>query len=335
MDAAALVLAATAGIVHPMNPIRVYVALQQFGKHDERPRRLLEETGYDVRYNTLGRRLQRDELAVHLRETDAVLAGVEPYDATLLGSLPRLRCISRCGVGTDAIDLDAAKQHRIAVYTTVEEVVEPTAQLTIAMILALARNIPQHLADFHGGAWTKHTGALLSEWTVGLIGFGRIGCAVASLLAVFSPRIVVTDPAVSAEALPRHVAWRPLSQLLAEADVVSLHANSPRRLGPLLGREQLACMKRGSRLVNTARGHLVDEAALYEALVSGHLAGAALDVFEQEPYTGPLAHLPQVLCTPHVATLTKASRTAMERRCVENVVGFFAPNTPVVGVGRV
>lgn len=308
-----------------MSPRVVYVALQQFGEADDQPQRQLEAAGFAVRRNPLGRRLRRDELPALLREADAVVAGVEPYDAELLAALPRLRCLSRCGAGTDAIDLDAARRRGIAVYTTAAEVVEPVAQMTVAMILALARNLPQHLADARAGVWRKQTGALLSEWTIGLVGFGRIGQAVARLLAPFAPAILAADPARRPGRLSDGVEGVPLDALLRRADLVSLHAGRRPEEGPLLGRAELAAMKPGSRLVNTARGYLVDEPALTAALTSGHLAAAALDVYGAEPYTGPLAALPQVICTPHVATLTQASRAAMERRCAQQIVDHFSP----------
>lgn len=309
----------------------VYVTLQQFCEHDARPRTLLEEAGFEVRVNPLGRRLRREEMAELLQESEGVLAGVEPYDAGLLAALPRLRCISRCGAGTDTIDLEAARGLGITVYTTADEVVEPVAQLTVAMMLALARNLPLHLGEFRAGRWEKHSGALLSEWTIGLVGFGRIGQAVARYVKVFTPRVLVADPQRRQEDLPDGVELRELGSLLAEADVVSLHASRRPEQGPLLGRQEFAAMKQGSFLVNTARGFLVDEDALGEALRSGRLAGAALDVFQEEPYHGPLAQWPNVLCTPHVATLTKASRAKMEWQSAKNLIQHFrALHEPVL-----
>ena len=303
----------------------VYVALQQFCEFDDRPRQLLHKAGFDVRQNELGRRLRKEDLLRGLKDVDAVIAGVEPYDAELLAVLPRLKCISRCGVGTDAIDLEAAQRQGIIVCTTADDSIEPVAQLTLAMILALARNMPLHLADGRAGAWHKRTGYLLSEWTIGLVGCGRIGTRVAEYLRVFQPRrICVADPDRGARDLPCGTEQCALSSLLADSDVVSIHAGRPREEGPLIGRTELARMKRGSFLVNTARGFLVDEAALYDALVSGHVAGAALDVFQEEPYRGPLTTLPQVLCTPHIATLTRGSRAAMELQCAQHVVECVA-----------
>ena len=311
----------------------VYIALQQFCEHDERPKTLLEDAGFRLRQNTLGRRLRREEMRDALEGADAVLAGVEPYDAELLHALPRLRCISRCGVGVDSIDLEAARQRGIQVYRTADEVVEPVAQMTVAMILALARNLPQYAHDARRGCWQKRTGFLLSEWTVGLVGFGRIGRRVERLLRIFGPRIVMTDPNVAPADLPEGVARRELPELLAESDLVSLHADRRPEAEPLLGAAELAMMKSGGFLVNTARGRLVNESAIVDALESGRLAGAAFDVFDAEPYTGKLMAMPQVLCTPHVSTLTRASRAAMELRAAQQVVEHFSRLPAGTGAG--
>lgn len=312
----------------PESAPTVYVALQQFCEYDERPRQLLIDAGVAVRQNLLGHRLRREELLRELDGVEAVLAGVEPYDAQLLEALPKLRCISRCGAGADSIDLQAATRRQIAVFTTPDETVEAVAQMTVAMALALARNLPLHLADIRAGHWRKHTGSVLGEWTIGLIGFGRVGRAVERMLRAFGPRVLVTDPAVPPAELPPGVEWQPLPSLLAQSDLVSLHASRRQEDGPLLGRHELTLIKKGSRVINTARGFLVDEEALHAALRSGHISSAALDVYQEEPYAGPLATLPQVLCTPHVATLTKTSRSAMELRSAQQIVEFFKRQGP-------
>ncbi len=312
----------------------IYITLQQFCDIDPRPRQLLEEAGFELRCNQLGRRMTREDMLRELPGVEAVLAGVEPYDAATLAALPSLRCISRCGIGTDAIDVSAARRQGITVLTTGDEVVEPVAQLTVAMMLALARQVAPHLADARRGEWKKRTGALLSEWTIGLIGFGRIGRQVEQYLRVFGPRLLVTDPQVRAADLPAGVAGGLLEELLRASDCVSLHASRSPAEGLLIGRQELALMKPGSVLVNTARGYLVDEGALYEALQQGRLAGAALDVFASEPYTGPLATLPQVICTPHVGSLTRASRAAMEWQCARNVVEFFSRGSRLKVLGN-
>lgn len=306
-----------------MSEKTVFVALQQFCERDDRPRRELLSAGFRLRQNLLGRRLRREEMPDLLREADAVLAGVEPYDAGLLEALPRLRCISRCGVGTDSIDLEAARRRGIRVLVTQDEVVEPTAQMALAMILALARNFPLHLGDFRCGEWKKRTGHQLSEWTIGLVGFGRIARRLCQYLRPFECRVLACDPRLSAGETPEGAERTNLNSLLKESDLVSLHAAPPAGSSPLIGRTEIAAMKKGARLINTARGRLVDEQALAEALESGHLTGAALDVFETEPYSGKLGRLPQVLCTPHVSSLTAQARAQMELKCARSVVEFF------------
>lgn len=305
-------------------PQRVaYVALQQFCEQDDQPKRILVAAGFDVRENKLGRRLKEEEMPSLLREADVVLAGVEPYNRELLRALPRLRCISRCGIGTDSIDLEAARERRVAVLTTAEEVARPVAEMTLAMILVLARRIPQLGREMGSGLWRKRTGNLISEWTIGLVGFGRIGREVERLLRPFGANLLVCDPRIVESDLPLGVRLCRFEELLAQSDLVSVHAARRAEEGPLFGRKEFSLMKAESYFINTARGYLVDEEALLAALESGRLAGAALDVFSEEPYAGPLAKLPQVLCTPHVSTLTVASRLAMELRCARNAVEFF------------
>ena len=301
----------------------VYVALSQFCETDDTPRRRLLEAGYSLRENRLGRRLKRDEMVSSIGDAAAVIAGVEPYDAATLAALPRLRCISRCGAGTDAIDLEAAKLRNVAVLTTSDEVAEPAAQLTVAMILALSRNLPRYNVDQREKTWRRYEGRLLSEWTIGVVGFGRIGRRVADYLSVFGSRILVCDPHISAGDMAPGTELCDFRTLLEQADLVSLHAARRPEEGPLMNASAFAVMKQRSYLVNTARGYLVDENALCDVLKSGKLAGAALDVYTTEPYDGPLLDFPQVLCTPHIATLTDASRRAMELRAAENVAAFF------------
>jgi len=307
----------------------IFVSLSEFCENDNAPRKVLVEAGFEVRENDSGRRILREEMYEALQGVDAVIAGVEPYEAALLNALPSLRCISRCGVGLEAIDLDAAQRLNISVRTTAEEVIEPVAQMTLAMIFALSRNFPIYFEDFRNGFWQKHSGYLISEWTIGLVGFGRIGRVVERYLRVFKPRLLIADPDVNIAELEEDIEIRRLPSVLSESDLISIHASRSPEKGPIIGRDEIAMMKKGSRIVNTARGYLVDDAALYEALTSGHIAAAALDVFGTEPYSGPLAHHARVLCTPHVSSLTVASRKAMELHCAENVVKFFQQNDNV------
>jgi D-3-phosphoglycerate dehydrogenase len=175
--------------------------------------------------------------------------------------------------------------------------------------------------------WERIGAHLLAGQTVGLIGLGRIGQRVAQLCRAFHARVLAHDPlsdATQAQSLEVKLVSR--EQLLREADIISLHASRNAEQPVLIGNAELAVMKRGAVLVNLARGEMVDESALVEALRSGQLAGAGLDVFGTEPYLGPLCDFEQVILTPHSATLTVETRAAMELQCVENALQFLAGN---------
>lgn len=303
--------------------MNVFVAEPVFGEHGEEPLQLLREGGFGVALNPFRRMLRRQEMAEWLGPVEAVIAGLEAYDEEVLQNLPHLRCISRCGSGTDSVDLGAARRRNVAVLTTHEEVVEPVAQMTVGFILALARNLGPMADELRNGTWNPKIGNLLAEWNVGLIGFGRIGRAVEKHLRSFGPTVLVCDPFVAEKEMPPGVERLELDALLRRSDLVSLHVARPRSEGFLIERPQFALMKPGARMVNTSRGFLIDEDALCHALDAGRVSAAALDVFDVEPYQGALRKYPQVMCTPHIASFTRASRRSMELRSAANIVDFF------------
>jgi D-3-phosphoglycerate dehydrogenase len=222
----------------------------------------------------------------------------------------------------DAIDLVAARERGITVANTPDIPTTAVAELALAMFLALSRNLRSQANRMQARRWERVTAHLLEGRTVGLIGLGRIGRKVAALCRAFDARVLAFDPLVDPDRGPPGVQLVSREQLLREADIVSLHASrNPQRL---IGQAELACMKRGSILVNLARGDMVDEAALVEALRSGHIAAAGLDVFGEEPYRGPLCDFEQVILTPHSATNTLETRAAMELACVRNAIRFLA-----------
>jgi len=285
---------------------------------------MLEKAGFDVTLNTLKRRLKKEEMPTLLKDIEGIVAGVEPYTDELFKACPTIRCISRVGIGTDTIDIEAAKKHDIQVVKTTDEVIQPVAENTVAMMLALAKNYSLHINDFQQGLWKKYYGKMIREMTIGLIGFGRIGRKVAELLKPFGANIIVSDPFLKQLDLPSDIKLVSQETLLKISDLVSIHAMLPSDHGPLLGEKELCLMKKDSYLINTARGFMIDHKALEKALTDHHLAGAALDVFEEEPYTGQLTKMPQVLLTPHVSTLTTYSRIAMELKAAENLVAALS-----------
>jgi D-3-phosphoglycerate dehydrogenase len=271
--------------------------------------------------NVLGRRIEREEIVRLGGDATGIVAGVEPYDALVLGQLIRLKCISRCGVGIDNIDLEFAKQKGILIRNTPDVVVRPVVEITIALILDLLRHLTWHASRMNQGVWEKRAGNLLAGKTVGLLGLGRIGKKVAEVLLRLDATVMGTDvkpDRVWAEKAGVQIVS--LEELLRRADILSIHISAIAENPFVLDEEQIARMKEGAWLVNVSRGNLVDERALYGALKSNRLAGAALDVFPEEPYRGPLCDLENVIMTPHVATLTKESRVRMEREAVQNLL---------------
>jgi D-3-phosphoglycerate dehydrogenase len=248
-------------------------------------------------------------LGAELADADALIVrSATRVTDELLGQAPRLRIVGRAGVGVDNIDLEAATHRGILVVNTPGSSATSVAEHTLALMLAMARSVPQLNAAMHAGRWEKSgaAGAELRGKTLGLVGLGRVGGEVARRAKALEMRVLAHDPYLNAErAAEWGVELMPLAEMLGQADYVSLHtALSPATEG-LINQATLAQMKRGARLINTARGELVDEAALAEALGSGHLAGAGLDVFAIEPPgNSPLMALANVIATPHVAGST-------------------------------
>jgi len=237
-----------------------------------------------------------------------VVRSATTLDASLIERADRLKVIGRAGVGVDNVDVDAATRRGIVVANAAESTVVSAAEHTIALLFALARNVPQAQAALTSGTWARErfAGVELAGKTLGVLGLGRIGREVARRALGLGMRVVAYDPFVAVERF-RELGVEPaatLEDVYATADVITVHLPLNDQTRGLLGSDAFALMRDGVRIVNAARGGLVDEGALVEAIRSGKVAGAALDVFETEPYVGPLLELEQVVVTPHLAGST-------------------------------
>jgi D-3-phosphoglycerate dehydrogenase len=298
---------------------RILITTSSFDIEHNDALRSLRAKGWQIDNNPHGRRLSETEAAQLLANDYAgVIAGVEPLTRKVLAGAHALKVISRCGIGMDSVDLEAAAEHGISVYNTPGAPVSAVAELTLALILGLLRRIGTADRNLRGGEWKQLMGNLLAFQTVGIIGFGRIGRRVAELLHAFGAKILVNDRL--AMNVPAWCEMSDLDALLQRADVVSLHLPLLPDTHHMIGPTQLNRMKPGAFLVNAARGGLIDETALFEALQSGQLAGAALDTFEAEPYSGPLTTLPQVLLTAHMGSYARESRIQMEQEAAHNLL---------------
>jgi len=279
----------------------------------------LIQAGLQLVTNPYGRRLTEDE-AGSLLQDDVIgmVAGVEPLTARVIQSAEHLKVISRCGTGMDSVDLEAAKNQGIAVYNTPEAPAQAVAELTLGLMLAGLRKIPQTDKQIRSGEWPRTQGGLLAAQTVGLIGLGHIGKRVAKLCQAFEANVIAYDPYI--DQAPAEITLIPLAQLLETADIVSLHTPYSSELHHLIDAQAFTRMKPGALLINAARGGLVDEQALKAALDSGKLGGAALDAFEQEPYQGPLLECSNLILSSHVGSLAREARQRMELEAAENLL---------------
>lgn len=272
---------------------------------------LLQAAGFEVVVSDRTLNLSvEDQLISVLRDAVASIAGSEPYTPRVIAACPHLRVIARTGVGFDAVNLSACDERRIVVATTPGVNHHAVAEHTIAMLMALARNLPQRDREVRQGIWERRATPRVMGRTLGIVGLGRIGRAVATRARGLGLNVLAFDPFPQREFAEQwQVEFTSLDDLLSRSDFVSLHLPMDKSVKHLINAQTLATMKRGAILINTARGALVDEAALYDALKSGHLRAAGLDVFEQEPLplTSPLLTLDNVLTCGHQAGLDHES----------------------------
>ncbi len=294
---------------------KVIITTTSFGEYDREPIDILEKAGFGTLLNPYGRKLKKDEVIDLCKDATGIIAGTETLDAAIIKELTRLKVISRCGTGLDTVDLDAAKRLGIKVFITPNAPTLAVAELTIGLILNLMRKTSLMDREIRNGLWKKRMGNLLCEKRIGIIGFGRIGKKVAELLKPFGCMIAYTDPFVEDE-LPG-LKRLYIEDLLKWADIVSIHASTSNKL---LGEKEMRLIKKGAWLVNVSRGGVVDEEVLYRVLKEDHLAGAAIDVFEHEPYVGKLRELENVILAPHIGSYAKEARVKMEKEAVENLI---------------
>ena len=298
--------------------LRIAVGPSSFAAEDDTPLRMLASAGCEVVPNPFGRRLNEDEIIRHLEGIDGLIAGLEPLNRKVLSSAPGLKAIARVGIGMTNVDFEAARESGVKVSNTPDGPVNAVAEMTLTALLALSRNLVATNAALHAGEWKKSIGTGLTGAKVLLIGFGRIGRKTGELLRAFGAELAVYDPYIGAGSVPEGVeAVSTLDAGLKSAEIVSLHASGN---DCILDARAFAAMGGGVILLNSARGELVDEQALVDALKTGKVAGAWFDAFWKEPYHGPLTGFEQVLLTPHVGTYTRQCRLAMETAAVENLL---------------
>jgi len=307
----------------------IFVSTTPFGLANSEPLNLLNESGFIYRLNKKGRKLAAKDLAEVAKDVSVIIAGTEDL-GPLIEKNHSLRMIARVGIGLDGVPLEECKRLGIRVSWTPDAVTKAVAELTIGMMIMATRFIGKLDRDIRKRAWNRPAGRRIQESVIGIIGFGRIGSSVAGLLTSFYPKeVLVVDIKEKSSEIQRlrmeglQIRSASLGELLSHANILSLHVPLSKQTRHMIGRKELLRMTSDAVLINTARGGIVDEEALFQVLNSGHLGGAAIDVFEEEPYFGQLCKLSNVVLTPHLGSCAIDSRARMELEATSEALRFL------------
>ena len=307
--------------------MKVLVSTSTFCEFDSTPLEKLKACGLEVLLNPYARRLKPQESVALLQGVRGLIAGTELLDSEVLSQATSLKVISRCGVGMDNVDLAATKELGIEVISTPVAPTEAVAELTLGLMVALIRRVVEADRLVRRGSWKPLMGSLLEGKTLGVIGLGRIGKRLTQLVQPLRMSVLAHEPFPDSGFVSHHqVRLVSLEELLAQADIVSLHVALTAETRHLIRRETLGLMKSNALVINTSRGDVVDEAALLEALEASRIGGAALDVYREEPYQGPLRENNKVILTAHMGSYAKEARVQMEDEAVDNLIHILSPS---------
>jgi len=303
--------------------MRVFIATSSFGLFSNRPKRLLYESNCEVIENPHARKLKSQELIDLAKDADVIIAGTEIYDSKVLSKLPKLKLISRVGVGVDNLDMVEISKRNIKVTKSNSSPSIAVAEFALTLILNLLKRLNSNSLNAKQGIWKKQSGFLLSDKVIGVVGTGQIGKKLISLLEPFSHNFLVYDK-FEDEVLKNRtdVKYVGLEELFQGSNIVSIHLPGNEDTEDLIDKKLLSQLQDNSILINTSRGTVINETDLYDVLKENSSLNAALDVFKEEPYNGPLAKLDNVIITPHIAAYAEETRIEMELEAVSNVKNF-------------
>lgn len=297
---------------------------------------LLKDNGFEVVLSPYERPLQETELIAKINGISAIIAGNDAItEKVIAAGVPNLKIIARSGVGYNTIDVAAAQRYEVAVTTTPGANTRSVAELTLGLMISLARNIPKLNKGMHSGAWTKSVGTELGGKTLGIVGTGNIGSEVIKRAVAFDMKIIAFDMRRQRELVDKYGdIYRPLDEVFSEADFLSLHVPAIPETINMVNQNMLTLMKRSAYLINTARGELVVESDLVKALQTGVISGAALDTFAAEPLpqdSGLLA-LSNVILTPHIGASTREASHRVGIMAAEEVIRVLSGSTPCFSI---
>ena len=304
---------------------KVFISTFPFGERNDAPIKLLKAAGIPYEINPLNRKLTENELMKYIGNSTALIAGTEIISHDVIKNAKCLKLISRVGIGLDGVDLVSARKRNIKISYTPDAPAPAVAELTIAFIFNLLRSV--HLANnmMHKGIWKRYFGKRISEVSFGVIGYGRIGNLVVNkLVALGAKHIYVNDINLAAiNPAPEIIKFVDKEVIFLKSDIVTLHVPLNNQTKDMINLKVIMGMKVGSFLINTSRGGIVNEIDLAESLTSGHLSGAAIDVFELEPYRGKLSGIENCLLTSHMGSMSEDCRARMELEATEEVIRYL------------
>ena len=305
--------------------MKVLITTVPFGEKNRKPLDLLESNGIEYVINPLNKKLTEDELMELIPSFDIIIAGTEKISDKVMERAGNLKMISRVGIGLDSVDLLAAEKRDIQVSYTPDAPAPAVAELTIGMMLTLLRSVHVSNSQMHLGKWHRFFGRRLSEITIGIIGVGRIGRGVLEHLQGFgNPKILVNDISIEDDIIKKfNVECSSKEKIYKQSDIVTLHLPLTGKTKDMIKKDHLLSMKADAIIINTSRGGIINESDLYEVMQSGHLSGAAIDVFDNEPYSGDLKNIERCLLTAHMGSMSVDCRSQMETEATEEVVRFL------------
>jgi len=304
--------------------MKVLITTVPFADKNRLPLEQLNAAGIEYLINPLNRKLTENELADLVTDFDIIIAGTEPITDYVIKSASNLKMISRVGIGLDNVDLLAAESRGIKVSYTPDAPAPAVAELTIGLMITLLRSVQLSNIRMHKGEWERYFGRRIANTTIGIIGLGRIGTRVLNRLKAFgTPRLLVNDLSPNSDLERKFkLEWVDKETIYKESDVISLHIPLTKATKNMITKKQLKMMKSDAIIINTSRGGIINEGDLYHVMQEGHLSGASIDVFEQEPYDGKLIEIDRCLLTAHMGSMSIDCRTRMEIEATEEVIRF-------------
>ena len=304
---------------------KVLITTIPFGDPEPKSLEMLKNAGIDYTINPFNRKITETDLKEIISDYDGLIAGTETISKQVIDLAPKLKIIARVGVGTDGVDLNYAKNKDIKITYTPDAPGPAIAELAIGFMYSLLRSTHTANLQIRDGKWNRSIGRSFSDMTIGVIGAGRVGSKVIDLINKIGCKKLLVSDVYHNETLREHYGfeWASKETVFNESDIITFHVPLTADARGMVKTEQLLSMKEDVLIINTARGGIIDENDLYSVMQTGHIGGVAIDVFDQEPYTGPLINIDRCLLTPHIGSASRECRAKMELESAEDIIRFF------------